>query len=129
MASSIATLKALAPQYASEPDDTLEVFLSMAAEQMDAEAWGTLYEQGAAYLAAHLLTLRDRGQQAAGHGGAAGAVTSVSEGDQSIGYAGGGSTAQTPTEEALSSTTYGEQFLQLRGQLASTAGFVADGSH
>lgn len=127
--SSTATLKAIAPQFASEPDDSLEVFLSMAAERMDPEAWGNLYEQGAAYLAAHLLTLRDRGQMAASHGGGAGGgVTSVSEGGQSISYAGGGENASTLSEEALSSTQYGQQYLQLRGQLAATAGFVADGS-
>jgi len=127
--SSIQTLKAIAPQFASEPDDTLEVFLSMAAERMDAKAWGKLYEQGAAYLAAHLLTLRDRGDMAAGHGGGAGGgITSVSEGGQSISYGGGGQNASTLSEEALASTQYGQQYLQLRGQLAATAGFVADGS-
>jgi len=126
MSDSIDTLEAVAPQYVSEPEKAKEIFLEMAAQQMNPQAWGQLYEQGAAYLAAHLLTVRDRGEQAAQHGGAAGAPTDVSEGDQSISYSGGGENASTLNEEALSTTQYGERFLQLRGQLAAGSGFVAD---
>lgn len=130
MSSSVDKLRAVAPQFEDESDESLEVYLEMAADRLDASAWGKLFEQGAVYLAAHLLTVRNRAQQAAQHGGTAGGgVTSVSEGDQSISYAEGGKTASTPSEEALSSTQYGQQFLSLRNQLAAGSGFVADGSY
>jgi len=129
MSSSIDTLDAIAPEYASEPTATKETFLEMAAQRMTPEVWGRLYEQAAAYLAAHLLKVRQRGEDFAASGGAgAGGVSSVSTGDLSVSFEGAGDGAQTLNEEALSSTEYGQQYLHLRGQLSAGAGFLADGS-
>jgi len=118
-------LKAIAPEFASETDDTLDLFIGLAAQTLDASVWpSAIYQQAVAYLAAHKLTIRDRGQQQSaqtGGGGAAGPVESVSTGDLSVGYGSasgfsGGGAGTT----ALGQTHYGQQFLELSEKVTTT---------
>lgn len=127
MASSIDTLEFVAPEFSGLSDSTKETALEMAAQRLDPPTWGRLYEQAAAYLAAHLLKLRDRSQQLSQTGGGTGGIRSIKTGDLSVSFQGSGSNASTMTEEALGSTEYGQQYLSLRDRLAAGAGFVADG--
>lgn len=121
--SSSAILDAIAPHFKSDPD--ADTFLNLAAGQMGAAAWGSLFAQGAAYLAAHLMTLRDRAV-AAGNlgvgaaGGGSGAVSSMSEGGLSISWAGVGSGSGSTEEEELKSTSFGARFIALQAKLVTT---------
>lgn len=104
-------LRIIAPEQADTGDAVVDFHLSIAASRVGAGAFGDLYEQGVLYLAAHLLTLRDRGM---GGTAAGGALASVKTGDLSVGFAGvmgsGGG------DESLHTTTYGREFLAIRTQ-------------
>jgi len=117
-------VKTLAPEYAAETDETLAVWLDLAAQRLDASVWGGVYGQAVAYLAAHLLTVARRGiaglpgsGAGAGQGGA-GSVDSVSTGDWSVGFAGGLSGGEGNTdllaESSYLTTRFGKEFVSLR---------------
>jgi len=119
VADTIDVLKALGPQYSSEPDATLETFLELAAQELDAQAWGSVYQQAVVLLALHKLTMRDRGEQKAStvSGGSSGPVDSVSTGDLSISFGSSTGFATSGVEvAALAQTSYGKQFLELRAK-------------
>lgn len=119
-----ALVRILAPEYVAEDDTTLQVFLDLAAARLDAAAFGNVYAQANAYLAAHILTIARRGVAgAAGSGagagqGASGAVTAISTGDWSVSFAGGMNGSEggvdTLAESSLMTTRFGKEFLALR---------------
>jgi hypothetical protein len=111
-------LASIAPEYAS--DARGDTFLELAALQMNATAWGARYPMGAAYLAAHMLTLADEDAEA-GDGATAGAVTGKGAGDLSISYGGPSGGSVSATDALYMTTKYGREFLRLRGGLAARA--------
>ena len=104
-----ALLDAIAPGFAGEPSATKQVFIDLAAQRLSATAWGTLYQQGVVYLAAHLMTVRDN----AGNG-LAGAVTSVKTGGLSVGSSG------AMSDHELATTSFGQEFLSLQRRIATS---------
>lgn len=125
-----ATVRALAPEYAAETDEVLMTYLDFAAQRLDARAFGGVYAQAVAYLAAHILTIARRGVAGGAGGGAgagqgaSGAVTAVSTGDWSVSFAGGlnGSEGGVDTlaEASLMTTRFGKEFLALRRTRAAS---------
>lgn len=117
-------IRTVAPEYKDETDEVLTVWLDLAAQRLDETTWGKVYAQALAYLAAHLLTVARRGVSGlpgsgAGAGqGASGAVTSISTGDWSIGFAGGMNGSEggvdTLAESSLLTTRFGKEFVALR---------------
>lgn len=119
--SALGILKFIAPQFAAEDeDDVLQPALDLAAEDMSTAAWGSLYHKAQANLAAHLLVMRQRASEAGSSGllgSATGPVKSISEGGVSISFGGSGSASGSAGDEALSQTSYGQEYLNLRGYL------------
>lgn len=122
-------VKTIAPVYAGETDETLQVWLDLAAARMDAASFGALYAQANAYLAAHLLTVARRsvpaqaGSGSGGGTGATGAIDSVSTGDWSISFGGsltGAETGDVLAESSLMTTAFGKEFLAIRRTRAAS---------
>lgn len=127
--SSSAYFDAIAPHL--KADIAADTFLSMAAEQMSATVWGGLFGQGAAFLAAHMMTLRDRAVAAGGlgagaAGGGAGPVSSMSEGGLSVSWAGVASGSGSTEESELAATSYGARYLALQAKLVTTPVVVGE---
>lgn len=122
MSTSRTLLRAIAPELAGVDDATVDVFLGLAAERMDATAWGDLFQQGAVYLAAHLCVLAQRAA-ATGVSGGAGPVSAIKTGDVSVSFGAIGGVIATASMQAMSTTPHGLQYLALRRQVPMT-GFV-----
>ena len=95
-------VKALAPEFKDLPDADIQTFLDLAAVFLDAGVWGDKYSVGHAYMAAHMLSVRDRF-------GVGGPVTSEAVGGVSASYGSIGT-----ADEELGSTSYGLMFVSLR---------------
>lgn len=116
MGATIANFRAYFPEFNSEGDASIQLFLDLAAEQVNESAWGsgTLLVGGQCYLAAHMLALKRRGESGSG-----GAVISSKVGDLQRTYADvsaqGGSSS-----DVYKSTPYGATFLIMRRQVLVT---------
>lgn len=104
---------AIAPTY--KDDDAVDTFLKLAAQQLAAAAWGRLYVQAVVYLAAHMLTMRDRMLDG---GGGSGPVQAVKTGDVSVTYT--NSLSQSFDDALLATTPFGVHFLFLRTHVPTT---------
>jgi len=51
----LATFRSLRPEFGAVPDDTVTAQLALAAAEMDAPSWGTLFDKGQMFLCAHEL--------------------------------------------------------------------------
>lgn len=123
MSSSLTLLRTLGPELASVDDATANTFLGLAAQRLDVETWGELYQQGAVYLALHLLTLRARTAAAAAGSAGSGPVVRAKAGDVEVGF---GAAVGVLSRDALYSTTpYGIEFLALARSVGSVGAFVA----
>ncbi len=117
-------VRTLAPEFASDPDELLQVFIDLALEMTSAPAWGNVYGTAVAYLAAHLKTVADQGDSSAsgagaGAGqGAVGPVTGMSVGRWSWSFGGklNGSESglDAGADGSLVTTRHGKMFLMLR---------------
>lgn len=94
------------PEFASESDDRVQMFLDDATIFVNERVWGTRCDLGVAYLAAHLLAINNRGS-----GGASGPVTSEKVGDLQRSYAAPTASNLDPT---YASTTYGMEYVRIR---------------
>lgn len=111
------TLKFIAPEFEDEPDATLDKALALAAQRINAGAFGQTYEQAAVFMAAHILKLRalSSGASAAQKLGFVGPVTSVKSGDLSLSGPGlPAGNSGNDDETGLSRTEYGRSYLDLR---------------
>lgn len=102
--STLDILKAIAPEFASKATADLNLFLELAAARLSATVWGRYYQQGVAYLAAHMLELSTRE-------GAAGPIQSEQAGQVSRSYG----PFQHPSH--YGATGYGDEFLNIRRQV------------
>lgn len=94
-------------------DARWSTFVAIAQEQLTAAAWGNVYGQASAYLAAHLLQVAIDAENA-GAGVAGSPLTGITTGALSESY-GATVAASNNTDDALLATTsYGRQFLALR---------------
>jgi hypothetical protein len=93
------------PEFATESDDRVQMFLDDAALSVSERAWSTKYDLGLAYLAAHLLASANRGSA-----GVSGPVTSEKVGDLQRSYA----AASSNIDATYSTTGYGIEFIRLR---------------
>lgn len=109
-------LKTIAPELASEPDERLDTFLTLAAQRVGPKAFGRVYQQAVAYLAAHLLTVSNRARDTGM--AAAGPVASVGTGGLSVSFG----AVVAMGDESLSTTSYGLEFIELRESRPSSKG-------
>ena len=104
-------LKALFPEFATEDDVRVEMFISIATQSVSPAVFLGLTDPATAYLAAHYLAMSKRGSI-----GASGAVTSSSVGDLARSYA----SPDASLDAELSGTPYGIQYLWFRRQILIT---------
>lgn len=123
MSSSLTLLRTLGPELAGVDDAVCNTLLSMAAQRLDPDMWGTLYQQGCVYLALHLLTLRARTAGAAAGSVGSGPATKLKAGDLELGY--GAAVGVLARDAVLATTPYGIEFLALARSLATVGAFVA----
>lgn len=124
---SLPLVRTIAPELADVNDVSIGVFLELAAARISASVFGNVYGQAVAYLAAHLATISQRAAYSAGLGGGAGAgaITSVSTGGLAVSFgASASSTLHGFGDEALATTPYGLEFINLRSTRAATRGFL-----
>ena len=94
-------LSAIAPELDSVDPTRRAIILDLADKQTSDDAFKESRDHYVALLAAHMLTLSNRG-------GDGGVVTSKKEGDLAISYGG------IANAEGLASTSYGQELLRLR---------------
>ena len=86
MSSTTDALEKIAPEVAARAD--VDFWITLAASQLDAVSFGSMYMYAVCYLAAHLATLSPLDADAAADAaGAAGPVTARSTGELSESYA------------------------------------------
>lgn len=113
--SSLARYRECFAEHASVSDDAINTALGKAAERMAPEQWGKLFEQGALYLAAHLVELSLRAQAFSGSGtSGAGAVTSVREGDLSVSFGSAINAFASTGDAGYATTPYGIEYVNLK---------------
>lgn len=98
-------ITAIAPELSAETPETISLFIGMAQARISPVVWGTLYYQGITFLAAHLLTMKNRR-------GLSGSQTMQKVGDieiQNSVLAKG-----NKTDLAFLQTSYGVEYLALR---------------
>lgn len=123
--SALATLRLIAPEYASIADAVVEEWLGLAiASIASADQWGGVYDQAVANLAAHLMARAGVGTSPTPGDGSAtgGGITSARTGDLAVGYGNtggaGAGAASNGADDDYTTTKYGLRFLALRASRA-----------
>ena len=119
------------PQFSSDSDEVITAWLHDATEVLCTSAFGDRYEEAAIYYAAHLRA-RAEISMLMQTGGAASALafqgiaSSVKEGDLQIAFRGysGNPHAKSLPDDELAMTIYGQQYLRVRDETITPAGFA-----
>lgn len=114
---SLDTYRALIPAHSEIPDATIDVYLGLAVQAHTASAWGNVYVEAMCFYAAHAIE-RTPGLGSLG-AGETGTIQSQRDGDLSRTFfvtAGAGGQG----DRDLSTTLYGQRYLELRSKLAAT---------
>lgn len=101
-------LKKIAPELESETAARLQFFIDFAIQSVNSSVFGDKSDKAVTLLAAHFLTLSNRG-------GAGGSVTSEKVGDLSRSYS---APSGKIGESELATTAYGQMFLTLLKSLS-----------
>lgn len=112
-----ATIKARFPEFATVDDSKIQIFIDDAILILNETFWGTKYDLGVSYLAAHFLSLALSSE--AGAASAIGAVSSRAVDGVSISYS--TMTPENHGDAYYSSTMYGQRYLALRRTLPVAA--------
>lgn len=110
------------PEFAQADTDTVGLVIDEAAMEVDARAWGKFYAVGVLALAAHMLSIQSR-RGGTGAGALPGPVTGKKVGEIQFNYA--APPVANSDEAMLSSTAYGQRYLQLRRLVAIPIRVVA----
>jgi hypothetical protein len=102
--SALSVLQTIAADLASK--DNASQVLALADQRVSKNNFGKVRDQAVAYLAAHILSLSNSNFRKTGAGGA---ITSLREGDLSVGFG-----ATPGADDSLSATWYGQEFERLR---------------
>jgi hypothetical protein len=117
MQKTLDVINLVAPDVASSRSQSdLETAISLAEKRVSVGVWGDRYRQAVAYLAAHYLAVADKGNNP-------GPVTSEKAGSVSVSY------GYSQQSSGLESTSYGQQFLELRDELPTTTPLTAYGDY
>jgi len=112
-----ASFKIRFPEFDSEADVRIQMFIDDAAIVLNGVYWGDKYDLGLHYYAAHLLTAANSSE--AGSTTSKGPVTSRAVDGASVSYANVASENQA--DDFLASTIYGQRYLALRKTLGVPA--------
>lgn len=112
MTAPVTLLSDIAPEFDDLDSELISRTIARAAAQINAETWGSLYVDGCNALAAHFLTMRDRGLKGQTGGGM---LTSESSNGVSFGY-----DSPADPDRELKTSRHGLEYLRLRKKLALT---------
>jgi len=104
-------IRSVAPELSSEASDTIQFFITMATARLDQPIWGKYWDMGVTFLAAHLITMRNRRS-------ASGQVTDQKVGDLQVQYS--DMTMGGKMDLTYRQTSYGLEYLQLRSLVVVT---------
>ena len=104
----------VAPEFEDLADGVKDQAIAFAGQRISAEAFGRLYQQAIAYLAAHILASA-RGDVSSGEAGAIGQITSIRTGDLQIG--GQALAGVEGANASLASTSYGQRYLEIKNKI------------
>lgn len=102
MAASVNSVLIVAPELKCETPETISFFIAMAQRRVSQLVWGQYNDDGVTFLAAHLITMRNRM-------GTPGNPSTLKVGNVEAQYVG-----FTNSKTALTSTSYGLEYLELR---------------
>lgn len=108
------TFKIRFPEFESQDNARVQLFLDDAATQVSKTKFGTSYDLAIFYLIAHYLSLSEK--SANGSSGNVGAVASKSVEGVSVSY--NQATANTQCESYYITTSYGQRYLEIKSQIA-----------
>jgi len=114
--SAIDMIRLIGAEFVDVDEDTLNDWIEMVRPMVSRKQFGSLYEQGLAYLVCHKMKMAGYGVNPLGDMGTIGvgfSVGSVSEGGSSVSY-GANQSSNLATDAELGLTAYGVQFLQIR---------------
>lgn len=112
MAANIESVLMIAPELKCETPAVINFFISMAQRRISPLVWGVYNDDGVNFLTAHLLTMKNRK-------GTPGNPSMEKVGDVQAEYVG-----FTNSRTALTSTSYGVEYLELRKLVVVTASIV-----
>jgi len=104
----IADVLVYAPELASVPTPQMQIYLDLAKNFVFEGKWERKYKQAVCLLTAHMVSMTSTGANNSGP------IASESVGELSISY------ANSPMDDELQSTTYGELYYMLRKTLKIT---------
>lgn len=107
------TFKIRFPEFETQDDSRVELFINDATTQISEAKFGTSYDIALAYLTAHYLSLSVK--SSSGSSGNVGAIASKSVEGVSVSY--NQAQAKDQKESYYLSTTYGQRYLELRSQI------------
>jgi len=110
MATSLSQFSARFPEFSAVDDSVINLALSDAADLMDTIKWGTRYDTGQAFLAAHYVALSSTDSSSGGV--SVGPVSQAATGPLSVSYA--VTAAKDMSDAMYGSTRYGQRYLSLR---------------
>ncbi|NIV93798.1 DUF4054 domain-containing protein [candidate division KSB1 bacterium] len=112
MAVTPTTFKDRYPEFSSESDSRIQIFIDDAELELEESRWGDLYDRGLSALTAHLLAIANKNAAGSGSGTAlAGKLASRTVGSVSVSFNSGQSTGST--EDFYLSTSYGAEYWRL----------------
>ena len=107
-----ASFKTMFPEFASQTDPRVQLFLDQASRRVSPAAFDTLADDALSYLSAHLLATSAQAASAS-VSGARGPISSETVGPLSRAYSNGWTGASSDVPPEYASTQYGVQFWQL----------------
>jgi hypothetical protein len=115
MAISVADFKIFFPEFATESDARIEVFLNAAELRVSEKVFKSSYALVIFYLAAHMLSVAKNSEAGGGFGqGTKGSISAEKVGDLSISYGSNPNNPSVGASAEIASTIYGRAYLQLR---------------
>lgn len=120
MAINLSQFRTRFPEFDTVLDAVVNFAIQDAADNMDVSRWSTRYDTGQYFLSAHYVALSSAGSN--GNSGSVGAVSQASTGPLSVTK--NIPMSKTAGDAMLSSTMYGQRYLQLK-RVVGMGGTVA----
>jgi hypothetical protein len=114
MAVTPTTFKTRFPEFSTETDPRIQIFIDDSEIFISESKFGTLFDLAVSYLTAHYLSVADK--SSSGSSSSVGSVASKSVEGVSVSF--NKMAAATQADDFYASTIYGQRYLELRSQIA-----------
>jgi Protein of unknown function (DUF4054) len=116
---SLELYRILVPAHSAVLEDTINVWLELAAKRHNYADWGPIYAEAMVLWAAHGIETSPGSGGGSGGAGVVGPIISQKDGDLSRTYAYSSSSGGSSADSRLATTTYGQMYLDLRNSRAA----------